>query len=134
MRVLSLGGGVQSSALALMLDRGFLDCETPDVAIWADTGNDPPEVAAMVAWLAGEVSYEVVVVRAAVDILHGLAQGTDARGNEVGCPVPTLTPATRTAARASRGVSAPTSGSCGRYGARYGTVSGSSQGGGFLLV
>ena len=91
LRVLSLGGGVQSSALALMLNAGALDCEPPDVAIWADTGNDPPEVFDMVAFLASECSFEVVVVRAKVDILHGFANGTDASGHPTGSPVPTFT-------------------------------------------
>ena len=91
LRVISLGGGVQSSTLTLMLDRGALDRPPPDVAIWADTGNDPPEVAAMVGWLAANVSYEVVTVRADVDIVHGLSNCTDGKGNVVGSPIPTFT-------------------------------------------
>ena len=81
----------------------------PDVAIWADTGSDPPEVAVMVAWLAATVAYEVVVVRAQVDILHGLTDGTDGKGNMVGAPVPTFTAQGRRVRLASRYGSAPTS-------------------------
>ena len=41
-RVLSLGAGVQSSTLALMIEHG----EVPmvDCAIFADTGDEPKEV------------------------------------------------------------------------------------------
>ena len=64
LRVLSLGGGVQSSALALMADRGDYDLHPPDVAIFANTGWEAPETLAMVAWLAEELSYPVDVVTA----------------------------------------------------------------------
>jgi len=42
LRILSLGAGVQSSALALMCERG--DLEAPDAAIFADTGAEPQSV------------------------------------------------------------------------------------------
>ena len=42
LRVLSLGAGVQSSALALMAEEG--DAPMPDCAIFADVGAEPQEV------------------------------------------------------------------------------------------
>ena len=41
--VLSLGGGVQSSVMALMAGEGAFD-STPDCAIFADTRWEPPGV------------------------------------------------------------------------------------------
>jgi len=48
LRVLSLGAGVQSSALYLMAVHGEFPGETPDLAIFADTQWEPP---ATYAWL-----------------------------------------------------------------------------------
>jgi len=62
-RFLALGGGVQSSVLALMADQGIFDAK-PDAAIHADTQWDPPETMATVAWLAETLSYPVHVVTA----------------------------------------------------------------------
>ena len=42
MKILSLGAGVQSSTMALMAEHGEL--ETPDCAIFADTGWEPRAV------------------------------------------------------------------------------------------
>lgn len=73
LRVLNLGGGVQSSVMALMADRGLLG-PIPDVAIHADTQSDPPHVLQMVDWLRGVVSYPVEVVTKGnieTDLLRG---------------------------------------------------------------
>ena len=48
--VLSLGGGVQSSVMALMADKGAFD-RVPDCAIFADTHWEPPGVYEHVAWI-----------------------------------------------------------------------------------
>ena len=61
-RVLSLGAGVQSSCLALMADREEFGLERPDIAIFADTGWEPPAVYEHLEWLKGQLSYEVVTV------------------------------------------------------------------------
>lgn len=53
MRVLSLGGGTQSCALALMSARG--DLERVDHVIFADTQGELPETYAYIDWLAGEL-------------------------------------------------------------------------------
>ena len=61
-RVLSLGAGVQSSCLALMADREEFGLERPDIAIFADTGWEPPAVYEHLEWLKSQLSYEVVTV------------------------------------------------------------------------
>lgn len=46
MEVLSWGAGVQSTAIALLIERG--DLPKPDVIMWADTGSEPEAVYAHV--------------------------------------------------------------------------------------
>ncbi len=48
-RILNLGAGVQSTALALMIEHGLI--ENVDIAIFADTGWEPPSVYSHVEWL-----------------------------------------------------------------------------------
>lgn len=57
LRVLSLGAGVQSTTLALMAAHG--EIEPPDCAIFADTGWEPGEVYAHLAWLEGVLPFPV---------------------------------------------------------------------------
>ena len=61
-RVLSLGAGVQSSCLALMAERGEYGLSKPDLAIFADTGWEPPAVYEHLDWLKSQLSFEVVTV------------------------------------------------------------------------
>ena len=58
--VLSLGAGLQSTALALLLDEGRLDAAKPDYAIFADTGAEPPWVYETVEALSQRLSYPMV--------------------------------------------------------------------------
>ena len=60
MKVLSFGGGTQSTALALMCETGRLP--VPDVAVFADTGWEPPWVYETVEAVSGLVSFDVEVV------------------------------------------------------------------------
>ena len=62
-RSISLGAGVQSTVLALMADRGEYGLPKPDVAVFADTGWEPPHVYEHLNWLESELSFEVVRVR-----------------------------------------------------------------------
>ena len=64
-RSLSLGAGVQSTVLALMAERGEHSLPKPDVAVFADTGWEPPSVYEHLDWLESQLSYEVVRVKAA---------------------------------------------------------------------
>ena len=62
--VLSLGAGVQSTVLALMADRGEYNLPRPDLAIFADTQWEPPEVYEHLNWLKSELSFDVKCVSA----------------------------------------------------------------------
>tara|TARA_R110000787_G_scaffold97723_1_gene201411 strand:+ start:100 stop:909 length:810 start_codon:yes stop_codon:yes gene_type:complete len=60
MKILSLGAGVQSSALALMIEKGELPMV--DAAIFADTMSEPKEVYEWFDWLKTQVSYPIHIV------------------------------------------------------------------------
>ena len=60
LRVLSLGAGVQSSTLALMIEHG--DIPMVDCAIFADTMAEPKEVMDHLSWLKGKLSYPLHIV------------------------------------------------------------------------
>jgi len=57
--VLSLGAGVQSSALALMAKHGDISGPMPDAAIFADTQAEPDDVYDWLDWLEGELPFPV---------------------------------------------------------------------------
>ena len=59
--VISLGGGVQSSVMALMASEGAFG-RIPDCAIFADTRWEPPSIYTHVRWLAEQVSFPLYVV------------------------------------------------------------------------
>ena len=59
-RVLSLGGGVQSTTVCLMSDLGFFG-DKPDYAIFADTNWEPPQVYENIEWLQKTVSFPIYV-------------------------------------------------------------------------
>ena len=52
LRVLSLGAGVQSSTLALMIEKG--EIPMVEAAIFADTGGEPAVVYKWLDWLSAE--------------------------------------------------------------------------------
>lgn len=59
--VISLGGGVQSSVMALMASEGAFD-RVPDCAIFADTRWEPPSIYEHVEWLRDRLSFPLHVV------------------------------------------------------------------------
>jgi hypothetical protein len=59
-RVLSLGAGVQSSTLALMIAAG--QEEPIDFAVFADTGDEPEEVYSWLEWLTKQLPFPVHIV------------------------------------------------------------------------
>ena len=59
--VLSLGGGVQSTVMALMAGEGAFD-RIPDCAIFADTHWEPPSVYEHIEWLRDRLSFPLYVV------------------------------------------------------------------------
>ena len=59
--VISLGGGVQSSVMALMASGGAFG-QLPDCAIFADTHWEPPTIYTHLDWLSGNLSFPLYVV------------------------------------------------------------------------
>ena len=59
--VLSLGGGVQSTVMALMAGEGVFD-DIPDCAIFADTRWEPPSIYEHIEWLRDMLSFPLHVV------------------------------------------------------------------------
>ena len=59
--VISLGGGVQSSVMALMASEGAFD-RIPDCAIFADTRWEPPSIYEHLDWLAKQIGFPLHVV------------------------------------------------------------------------
>ena len=79
-RVLNLGAGVQSSCLALMAARGeLIDQAKPDVAIFADTGWEPPSVYEHLNWLEQQLPFPVIRVSAG-NIRENILSGTQPNG------------------------------------------------------
>ena len=79
-RSLSLGAGVQSTVLALLADRGEYGLEKPDVAVFADTGWEPPSVYKHLDWLETQLSYELVRVSAG-NIRDNILNGVNTDGH-----------------------------------------------------
>ena len=79
-RSLSLGAGVQSTVLALMAERGEYDLPKPDVAVFADTGWEPPSVYEHLDWLQEQLSFELVRVNSG-NIKDNILRGTSPDGN-----------------------------------------------------
>ncbi len=77
--MLSLGGGTQSTVLALLANDGCFG-RKPDVAIFADTGWEPPAVYKNVEWLESELSFNVVSVSANRSLKEDVEAGVNARG------------------------------------------------------
>lgn len=76
--VLSLGGGVQSSVLALLAASGEVRPQ-PDYAIFADTGWEPQPVYDHIDWLEGQLPFPVIRVTAG-DIRQDLLSGQNSTG------------------------------------------------------
>lgn len=81
MRVLSLGGGTQSTVMALLADEGRFG-QRPDVAVFADTGWEPDAVYDNVGWLEQQLSFPVVTVTADPDrsLQQAVTEGVNVRG------------------------------------------------------
>lgn len=75
---ISLGGGVQSSVLALMAAEGQFG-RVPDCAIFADTGWEPASVYEHLDWLGDQLPFPVHRIRGG-DIRADLLAGTNSTG------------------------------------------------------
>ena len=89
-KVLSLGAGVQSTVLALMAEREEYGLEKPDIAIFADTGWEPPLVYQHLDWLEKQLSFKVVRLSAG-NIRDNIMEGVAPDGHKfLGIPVFTI--------------------------------------------
>ena len=84
-RALSLGGGTQSSVLALLLSRSDprlakLGYPKPDVAIFADTGWEPEYVYRHLDWLEEQLAYPLIRVSDG-DLKTNLKRGRTVSGH-----------------------------------------------------
>ena len=71
LRALSLGAGIQSITLALMAAHGEIDGPLPDVALFADTGEEPAPVMEQLRWLASDNVLPFPVETVANDVALG---------------------------------------------------------------
>ena len=78
-RVLSLGAGTQSTVLALMAEQGYAGMPRPDLAVFADTGWEPPSVYRHLEWLEEQLSFPVHRVSGG-NIRDDLLNGQSASG------------------------------------------------------
>ncbi len=89
-RVISLGGGVQSTVLTLLADEGAFG-PLPDCAIFADTGWEPSAVYDNIEWLKGRTSIPIHVVSNGRNLRDDMWEGLSSQGRPwVTLPVYTL--------------------------------------------
>jgi len=82
LQIISLGAGVQSSAMALMAAYGEIE-PMPDCAVFADTGWEPPAVYEHLDWLEAELPFPVYRVTAGnirADLIENAGQDEDEGG------------------------------------------------------
>jgi len=92
LRVLALGAGVQSSTLYLLAARGDLT-PRPDVAIFADTQDEPPWVYEHLAWLERSFGDVLPILRVSRGSLKAqFLAGLDGRTRSVSIPFYVATP------------------------------------------
>lgn len=86
-RILNLGAGVQSTALALMAETG----EIPkfDYAIFADVQAEPKSVYSHLEWLIKQLSYPVLI-RTRGNLIENLKDGVNGDGGRF-CSIPAYT-------------------------------------------
>ena len=86
---LSLGGGVQSTAMSLMAADGYFG-DQPDVAYFADTGWEPSNVYQTVEAVRGRVPWPVETVSNGRSLKEDVYNGVAANGNDF-TPIPLFT-------------------------------------------
>ena len=91
LRVLSLGGGTQSTVMLMAGSQGLFG-PPPDLAVFADTGAEPPEVYEMIEWLTENSPIEVVTaIPDGVPLEDAARTLSDIRGKTAGAVIPTRT-------------------------------------------
>ena len=84
--VLSLGGGVQSTAMAIMATSKHKMIKKPDCAIFADTGWEPESTHKTIEWLRGILDYPIHIARAEVRLRDVVRN--NGKGNSNFLPIP----------------------------------------------
>ena len=112
--VISLGGGVQSSVMALMAGEGAFD-RVPDCAIFADTKWEPPSIYAHLEWLGSQLRVPLHVV----DNGRSLREDVKALTNHSGSPRYIDIPVYLKGRDGQGGGNAPTATRSGPYVGRY---------------
>ncbi len=83
LRVLSLGAGIQSTTILLMVAHGELPA--PDLVVFADTGAEPPTVYDHLRWLSSpQVQQLPIITVDGGDISHDLREQVSGRRAAVG--------------------------------------------------
>ena len=80
LRVLSLGGGVQSTVMCLLAEQGALGAK-PDCALFADTGWEPQAVYENLEWLKSQVSFPVLTTSNGRNLGDDVMNGINAQGH-----------------------------------------------------
>ena len=93
---LSLGAGVQSSTLALMFSEGLAvgGHRPPDLAIFADTGDEPQAVYEWLTWLGPRLAFPLVTVQKGEGLREHILEAVNG-GRYAGPPVYTESPGGR---------------------------------------
>lgn len=86
LRVISLGAGVQSTAMTIMADRGEFG-EPPTDAIFADTKAEPPAVYRQLDWLMANIKNIEIHVVTAGDLEADVMQSRDGRTRFASIPL-----------------------------------------------
>ena len=85
--VISLGGGVQSSVMALMAGDGAFD-RVPDCAVFADTKWEPPSIYTHLEWLEGQLRFPLYVVDNGRNLREDVKALTNHSGNRSYIDIP----------------------------------------------
>ena len=85
--VISLGGGVQSSVMALMASGGAFG-QLPDCAIFAATHWEPPTIYTHLDWLSRNLSFPLYVVDNGRSLREDAKALTNHSGNESFIDIP----------------------------------------------
>lgn len=91
---ISLGGGVQSTVMYLMAGHGMIT-PTPALAIFADTGWEPPDVYKHLEWLkeiSGQLPNPIPIhVVSSGDLYHNVWHAKRIKGYHPWTDIPTFT-------------------------------------------
>lgn len=84
LNILCLGAGVQSTVLALMIEKGELP--KVDAAIFADTGGEPKQVMEHLNWIESQLSYPVYRVMEKEGLTAAIYKSAKDKTTRVGSP------------------------------------------------